>query len=88
MNVSSRVVGYYESDERSPDKETLVLIADFFDVSLDYLLCRSDIKNSSHLKKIKNSDVVNELLELEEDNINQMREYLQLLKLKEYMNKN
>lgn len=46
LNVSGRVIGYYESNERFPDKETLTRLADFFEVSVDYLLGRTDIKNN------------------------------------------
>lgn len=32
----------YEKNEREPDASTLVKMADFYDVSLDYLVGRSD----------------------------------------------
>lgn len=65
LNVSGRVIGYYESNERFPDKDTLTDIADFFKVSVDYLLGRTDIKNSSSNKvDINNKEKdVEELLE-------------------------
>lgn len=49
INVSGRVIGYYESNDRFPDKETLTNIADFFDVSIDYLLGRTNIKKESEV---------------------------------------
>lgn len=56
VNVSDRVIGYYESDERFPDKDTLNKIADYFDVSVDYLLCRTNNRNLTvkDEKSIKN----------------------------------
>ncbi len=36
----------YETGEREPDYETLKHLADYFNVSLDYLLGRSDIRNT------------------------------------------
>ena len=47
LNVSYSTVSKYETNIRFPDKDTLVALADFFDVSLDYLLCRSDIKDTA-----------------------------------------
>ena len=44
LNVSRATVGRYETDERFPDKDTLKNIADIFDVSIDYLLKRTDNK--------------------------------------------
>ena len=66
LNVSGRVVGYHESNDRFPDKDTLTKIADFFEVSLDYLLGRTNIKNSTNIDSLKideNEKDVEELLE-------------------------
>lgn len=41
IGVSNVVLSRYESDERRPDYDTLQLIADFFGVSLDYMLGRN-----------------------------------------------
>ncbi|WP_039652405.1 helix-turn-helix domain-containing protein [Clostridium tyrobutyricum] len=52
INVSDRVVGYYESNDRFPkDEKTLKKIADYFNVSIDYLLGRTDNKTN------QNSDI-------------------------------
>jgi len=42
LNVTNVGVSKWESNERFPDKDTLIKIADYFDVSIDYLLCRTD----------------------------------------------
>lgn len=38
MNVSERLVGYWESGQRECDFSTLAALAVFFEVSVDYLL--------------------------------------------------
>ena len=60
LNVSGRVIGYYESNERFPDKETLTRLADFFEVSVDYLLGRTDIKNNVKDYKIDTNKINND----------------------------
>ena len=40
--ISPSAIGSYERNEREPAYAILREFADFFDVSLDYLLCRSD----------------------------------------------
>ena len=40
--ISPSAVGSYERNEREPAYAILCEFADFFGVSLDYLLCRSD----------------------------------------------
>ncbi len=42
LGVSDRAIGYYESGARHPDFEGLKKLAQFFDVSTDYLLGRTN----------------------------------------------
>ncbi|SEJ18308.1 Transcriptional regulator, contains XRE-family HTH domain [Propionispira arboris] len=42
INKTTQAYSLYERGERDPDSATLILLADFFDVSLDYLLGRTD----------------------------------------------
>ena len=51
LNVSIGAIGNWESRTRMPDAEKLQQIADFFDVSVDYLLGRTDAKNNSATHK-------------------------------------
>ena len=40
--ISLRSYKYYEAGERKPDSDTLVSLADYFGVSIDYLTGRTD----------------------------------------------
>ena len=42
IGVCNQTVSFWESGSREPDMDTLVKISDFFDVSTDYLLGKSD----------------------------------------------
>ena len=42
LGISDRNIRFYESGEHRPDFEGLLLLADYFNVSLDYLVGRSD----------------------------------------------
>ncbi|EOS47166.1 hypothetical protein C810_01482 [Lachnospiraceae bacterium A2] len=46
LNIGLRSYQKYEQGERSPSLDCLVSIADIFDVSLDYLLCRDEFIQS------------------------------------------
>lgn len=39
---SQRTYGYYEAEEHDIPTQTLIRLADFYNVSIDYLLCRTD----------------------------------------------
>ena len=45
LNLSQRSISQYELEIRFPDEITINNIAIFFDVSLDYLFGRTNIKN-------------------------------------------
>ena len=42
LGLAQTTIGNYEQHARFPDERTVITIADYFDVSLDYLLGRSD----------------------------------------------
>lgn len=60
FNISSGTIAMWETGKRAPDKDTIVRLAQFFDVSTDYLLGNDKEKSSDsteldstffHLKK-------------------------------------
>lgn len=42
LNVSARLIAYWESGQRECDFDMLIKIANFFSVSTDYLLGKTD----------------------------------------------
>ena len=40
--IEQALISKYENGERIPPTETLLQLADFYDVSLDYILCRTN----------------------------------------------
>jgi transcriptional regulator with XRE-family HTH domain len=42
LDVHWRTIYHYETDKREPNISQLIKIANFFDISLDYLVGRSD----------------------------------------------
>ena len=42
MNMNQNTISRYENMEREADYETLIRFADYFNVSLDYMLGRTD----------------------------------------------
>ena len=45
LGLSYSTISMYERGEREPDFETFELIADYFNVDIDYLMGKTDIKN-------------------------------------------
>lgn len=44
LNMNQNSISRYENMEREADYETLIKFADYFDISIDYLLGRTDKK--------------------------------------------
>ncbi len=47
LGVGRATIAGYETKGKQPDYEKLVKLADFFNVSIDYLIGRTDIKNKA-----------------------------------------
>lgn len=81
LNVTVATISNYEKNVHTPDLNTLVKLADFYDVSTDYLLQRTRYKSS--ICTLNNqlsadytvSDIVNMTLELDSRNIYTLTDY-------------
>ena len=40
--IEQALLSKYENGDRVPPTETLMTLADFYDVSMDYIMCRTD----------------------------------------------
>ena len=49
MGYSESTCSLYESGKRQPDTKTLIFLANFFHVSIDYILGRSDEKTADQM---------------------------------------
>lgn len=50
LNIAASTLGNYIQDSREPDFETLKQLADYFDVSVDYLIGHRSKKADTHME--------------------------------------
>ena len=78
LKISRSTIGMYENGSREPDYETLELIADFFNVDIDYLLGRTNkttvIPNHCHLDNMTGNTVPFPLSSIEKKIITEYRQ--------------
>lgn len=92
LNLSIGAISNYERGVHTPDLKTLVKLADFYDVSTDYLLQRTRYKaNFSALNKRLSadytvSDLMNTTLELDRHNTDVLLDYYELLAMRNSIN--
>lgn len=58
LNVSIPSINYYENEKRAIDTNTASILADYFNVSIDYLLGKTDIRNTGN----QIDDILNEAM--------------------------
>lgn len=51
LNISREAYALYESEKRQMNYESLCKIADYYNISIDYLLGRTNLKKAYTLKK-------------------------------------
>lgn len=78
FNISPSSIGMFEQNRRSPDSELLNKFADFFNVSVDYLLGRTNKRNSREQNFVTNLDISG----LPDEAIKQVKDYIEFVKQK------
>ena len=83
-NISDRVIGYYEANNRFPkDEYVLKKLADFFDVSIDFLVDRTPNRRSLDGFIAESASAYGIYLnDLPDEAIQRIKEYVELMRLK------
>lgn len=83
-NISPSAIGMYEQGRREANHETLLKLANFFDVTIDYLLGRNDLiestKSSKDLNKfLSNTEIMfdGEIHHLDEEDKQKLKNALE-----------
>lgn len=93
LNMTVATISNYEKGVHTPDLNTLAKLADFYDVSTDYLLQRTNYRASINTlnKRLSAdytvSDLMNTTLELDRHNIDALLDYCDLLILRNSVNR-
>lgn len=82
LKITRSALSLYELGKRDPDTETLNLLADFFHVSVDYLLGRTDIRDLSESKVETRAYHNLDVSGLPEEAIKQVEDYIEFVKQK------
>lgn len=84
LQLTQQTISLYESDRREPDAETLVKMANLFNVSTDYLLGRTDDPSPLDKQQIKESraNYGIDVSDLPEETVKQIGEYVEFIRRK------
>ena len=84
LNISNTTLSQYEAGNRTPSDEIKEKIADYFCVSVDYLLGRTEIKGLQENEVRAENNRFIDVTGLPEDDIKKVEEYVELLKQKHH----
>ncbi|HBE8640404.1 TPA: helix-turn-helix domain-containing protein [Clostridioides difficile] len=65
LNVSQSTIGMYENDQRTPPAESIVKLAEYFNVTTDYLLGHTKTNYSVDTDKTKIQSIIDSLASYE-----------------------
>ena len=85
LNISRQSYNFYENEKRDPDTEMLIRIADFFNVSLDYLLGRTNDPSPLTQEKTPSyqEEVLRDIGDITPEMASEVRQFISYLKHKE-----
>lgn len=85
LNLSRGLLSNYEQGTREPDYDTLIFISDYYNVSIDYLLGLTGIKNRITAESEKESvkSIYKDINNLSEVSLNDLINYIELLKIRD-----
>lgn len=78
LNTSQSTISFYETEDRLPDMKTCIRIAEFFNVSLDYLAGRSGVRNPNTTENMTEleSNIISQIRALEHGKQKQVEAFI------------
>ncbi|QUH20415.1 helix-turn-helix domain-containing protein [Alkaliphilus sp. B6464] len=96
LNKTRSTIAGYETERKQPDYETLKFIADFFDVSIDYLLGRTHDRNPTVRISIeeepdkckKSNEIFEDIENLSPESQEELKKLIELYKIRDMQKRN
>lgn len=82
LNVATSTIGMWETGKRGLKDESLRVLADFFNVSTDYLLGRTDVKEKSPTLVAAHLDD-----DLTEEQLDEVKNFIDFIKQRDHSGK-
>ena len=85
LNLSRELLSNYEQGRREPDYNTLILISNFFDVSVDYMLGVTKIEKRLLHESVsdKYNCLMTDISGLSKESLTELEKYINLLKMRD-----
>lgn len=95
LNITSQSLSQYELSKRMPDIEMINRLADFFNISVDYLLGRTNVEDQEGIPVMETSyeyyaskGILKEISNLSFESLEDLEAYIKLLKMRDMQKRN
>lgn len=85
VNVTKASISGYENDTRSPDKETLVKLANLFDVSTDFLLGNDNSPANINISKTQRTIAAHIDDDVSDDEMKEILSFIDYIKNRDHI---
>ncbi|MCK9444998.1 MAG: helix-turn-helix domain-containing protein [Tissierellaceae bacterium] len=92
LNLTQSTIAYYENGKKMPTMENAKILAQIFNISLDYLFGKMDKTKTAHLEESKLSLIgerlSHDINNLSSESLKDLEDYINLLKIRDMQKRN
>ena len=81
LDGAKSTIAMYENETRKPSLEVLIKLSEIFNCSIDYILCKSDVRNPEEIKNIQFANAGGlDTTDLDEDDLEELQRQIDYIK--------
>ena len=81
LDGAKSTIAMYENETRKPSLEVLIKLSEIFNCSIDYILCKSDVRNPEEIKNIQFANAGElDTTDLDEDDLEELQRQIDYIK--------
>lgn len=81
LNGAKSTIAMYENETRKPSLEVLIKLSEIFNCSIDYILCKSDVRNPEEIKNVQFANAGGlDTTDLDEDDLEELQRQIDYIK--------
>lgn len=81
LNGAKSTIAMYENETRKPSLEVLIKLSEIFNCSIDYILCKSDVRNPEEIKNVQFANAGGlDTTDLDEEDLEELQRQIDYIK--------
>lgn len=81
LDGAKSTIAMYENETRKPSLEVLIKLSEIFNCSIDYILCKSDVRNHEEIKNVQFANAGGlDTTDLDEDDLEELQRQIDYIK--------